>query len=206
MVLSIYQHSGDTESVNVYLQRKEPRSGIAKQGHNLCPKILRHQFTPEYGLKVSEKCCLEMKKKPLHKWQKDNNKPYAIIGIMRDEGGQRESAQCLRFKNEKFTAFQPLAPMTKEWEEWFIEKYDIEISEIYKSPYNFERTGCKGCPFALHLQEELDTLERFFPAERKQCEIIWEPVYKEYRRLNYRLKDNRQMTLEDSWRWTNESH
>lgn len=197
MILSIYQNSGDTETVNVYLGRKPPRSGIAKHSTHLCPKILHHQFTPEYELKISDKCCREMKKKPLHDWSKANQKPYAIIGIMRDEGGQRETAQCLRFKNEKFFAFQPLAPMTKEWEDWFVEKYGIELSEIYKPPYSFERTGCKGCPFALHLQQELDTLERFFPEERKQCEFIWKPVYDEYRRLNYRLKANRQMEIKD---------
>lgn len=55
-------------------------------------------------------------------------------------------------------------------------------------PNNFDRTGCKGCPFAINLQHELDTLEKYFPNERKQCEIIWKPVYNEYRRLGYRLK------------------
>ena len=197
-ILSTYQRSGDTESVNVYLKRKEPRSGVLKNAEHLCPKILTHQFTPEYPLKISAKCCDEMKKNPLHKWQKENNKPFSIIGIMRAEGGQRETAQCLRFKNNKFTAFQPLAPMTKEWEEWFIDKYNIEISGIYKPPYNFERTGCKGCPFALHLQKELDTLEKFFPAEKRQCEFIWQPVYEEYRRLGYRLrKGGKQVTIDD---------
>lgn len=141
-----------------------------------------------------------MKKDPLHKWSKENNKSFAIIGIMPSEGGERESAQCLAFKGGKLKAFQPLVPVSKEWEEWLIETYNIEISDIYKPPYNFHRTGCKGCPFALKLQDELDTLERFFPAERKQCEIIWKPVYDEYRRLGYRLRkpdEGRQTTLSE---------
>lgn len=37
-------------------------------------------------------------------------------------------------------------------------------------------------------QKELDTLEQFFPEERKQCELIWKPLYDEYRRIGYRLK------------------
>ena len=81
-----------------------------------------------------------------------------------------------------------MVPLTKDWEEWFISKYDIKICDIYKNPYNFERTGCKGCPFARQLQHELDMLEKFFPNERKQCEAIWKPVYDEYRRIGYRLK------------------
>ena len=92
------------------------------------------------------------------------------------------------FEGNKLKKFQPLAPVTKEWENWFIVEYDIEICDIYKPPYNFDRTGCKGCPFALHLQHELDVLEEFFPNERKQCEMIWMPVYDEYRRIGYRLK------------------
>lgn len=196
-ILATYQRSGDTESVNVYMNRKETRSGKKKFTEHLCPKILMYQFSEDFNLKISSKCCDRLKKDPLHEWQKENKKPYAIIGIMASEGGERVSAQCLAFKNDKLKAFQPLAPLTKDWEDWFIEKYGIELSAIYREPYNFDRTGCKGCPFALHLQQELDTLEKFFPEERKQCEIIWKPVYEEYRRLNYRLKQHRQMKIED---------
>lgn len=199
-LLNTYQNSGDTESVNVYLRRKEARSGIIKHSEHLCPKILEYQFSEDFPIKVSSKCCDKMKKNPLHKWQKENNKLFSIIGIMPDEGGQRTTAQCLAFKGGKLKAFQPLVPVTKEWEEWFIEAYNIEICDLYKPPYNFDRTGCKGCPFALKLQNELDTLERFFPEERKQCEIIWKPVYDEYRRLGYRLRkpdEGRQTTLEE---------
>ena len=102
---------------------------------------------------------------------------------------RRFGAQCLAFIGKKLKNFQPLAPVTKDWEEWLISEYNIDICDIYKPPYNFVRTGCKGCPFALNLQEELDTLEKYFPNERKQCEIIWKPVYDEYRRLGYRLKN-----------------
>lgn len=148
-------------------------------------------------------CCYRLKEEPLIEWQKENNKPYAIIGLMREEGGRREIAQCLAFKDGKFKAFQPLAPITKEWEEWLIAEHKIDICEIYYPPYNFSRTGCKGCPFAKDLQKGLDTLEKFFPAERKQCEFIWKPVYDEYRRLGYRLRkadEGRQLNFEEYMR------
>jgi 3'-phosphoadenosine 5'-phosphosulfate sulfotransferase (PAPS reductase)/FAD synthetase len=98
---------------------------------------------------------------------------------------------------EKVKSFHPLSVISKEFEEWFIQEYKVEISDIYKEPYNFERTGCKGCPFALNLQNELDTLEKFFPNERKQCEIIWKPIYEEYRRIGYRLKRKEEFLLFD---------
>lgn len=153
-----------------------------------CPKILSYQFTENNKLKISDMCCVKLKEEPLLNWAKKNNKPYSIIGIMRDEGGRRTKSNCLVFSGKKLKNFQPLAPMTKDWEEWFIKTYNIKICDIYKPPYNFNRTGCKGCPFAIKLQDELDTLEKYFPSERKQCEEIWKPVYNEYRRIGYRLK------------------
>lgn len=161
-----------------------------------CPKKLKYQFTDECKLKISDICCVRMKEDPLINWSKQHNKHIAIIGIMIDEGGRRTKSTCLKFSGKKLKKFQPLVPVTKEWEDWFIDTYNIKICDIYKEPYNFKRTGCKGCPFAKDLQHELDILEEFFPAERKQCEIIWKPVYDEYRRIGYRLKkDDGQMTL-----------
>lgn len=52
-----------------------------------CPDCLRYQFTDEFTLKVSDKCCTRLKKDPIHKWQKENQKPYGIVGIMPTEGG-----------------------------------------------------------------------------------------------------------------------
>ena len=182
-----YQNKGlNYKSVRAYTGIENTLSG--KPMYRMCPKILKYQFTEENTLKISDMCCMRMKEEPLQKWQKENNKPYGIVGIMREEGGRRFGAQCLAFSGKKLKNFHPLAPITKDWEQWFIDTYNITICDIYKPPYNFERTGCKGCPFALHLQKELDTLEKFFPNERKQCELIWKPVYEEYRRINYRLK------------------
>lgn len=173
---------------------------LEKEGRYRLPDKLRYQFTEENKLKISEKCCYRLKEEPLHKYQREHHKPYGILGIMRGEGGRRNRAECLAFENKKLKNFQPLAPVTKSWEEWFIKEYNVDICDIYKPPYNFERTGCKGCPFNPTLQKDLDTLEVFFPNERKQCEYIWKPVYDEYRRIGYRLRkadEGRQMTVDE---------
>ena len=83
----------------------------------------------------------------------------------------------------------------EDFENWFIEKNNIKLCKLYYEPFNFKRTGCKGCPFSLDLQEQLTIMETYLPNERKQCEIIWGPVYKEYRRLGYRLCKNEQCKL-----------
>ena len=185
-IVKKYQKKGfDYKVVRAYIGKENTMSGrpIFRQ----CPKKLLYQFSEENTLKISDMCCVRLKEEPLENWQKEHNKPYVIIGVMRAEGGRRENAPCMTFNGKKLIKFQPLAPIDKAWESWFIETYNIDICDIYKPPYNFDRTGCKGCPFGLYLQHELDILEKFFPAERKQCELIWAPVYKEYRRLGYRL-------------------
>lgn len=181
-MLDMYQRHGKILGVKNYLGEGE------KTTYRPCPKKLKYQFNENFKLRVSDKCCLKVKEEPMQNWAKEHNKPYYITGIMRAEGGRRSMAQCLAFKGKKLKAFNPLVAITKEWEEWFIKEHNIEICDIYKPPYNFERTGCKGCPFGLDIQHILDTLQKYFPNERKQCELIWKPVYDEYRRIGYRLK------------------
>lgn len=196
-ILDIFSRKGfDCITVPRYLGSREGYGDRYR-----CPKMLEYQFTKDFKLKVSDKCCLRMKEEPLDNWAKINKKNCRILGIMPSEGGRRKTTKCLAFKNNgRIVSFHPLAPVNKEWEDWFIENYNVEICDIYKPPYNRERTGCKGCPFALDLQDELDMLEKFFPGERKQCELIWKPVYDEYRRLGYRLRKNgeyKQITIKE---------
>lgn len=91
--------------------------------------------------------------------------------------------------------FHPLLVVSDEWEEWLIEREWIRLCDLYYPPFNFKRTGCKGCPFSLDLQEQLTIMEKYLPAERKQCEIIWGKVYDEYRRIGYRLNKAEQLKL-----------
>lgn len=173
------------KSVKKYLG--EVVDGESYRGGRACPKMLKYQFKDDFNIKISDKCCNRLKKEPLDKWAEENKKPYKILGIMTVEGGFRETAKCLAFMNGKLKAFQPLVTVNKEWEDWLIKEHKIDICDIYKPPYNMQRTGCKGCPFNLKLQEDLNMLSWYFPNERKQCEAIWKPVYDEYRRIGYRL-------------------
>lgn len=162
-----------------------------------CPKCLQHQFPADYPLKISEKCCDRLKKDIGKQYQKEHGKSWTITGIMKDEGGARTNSGCIVLKAGR-GKFNPLFPITKEWIDWYIKARNIRLCPLYYPPYNFERTGCKGCPFNIQLQRNLDILAEHFPAERRQCELIWKPVYDEYRRLGYRLrKDDGQMSLFD---------
>lgn len=162
-----------------------------------CPDALRYQFGEDFRLKVSNRCCLNLKKKPVKEWEKENNRPIAITGMRREEGGQRANIRGCILTDGKgnLRKFHPLLVVSEEWEEWLIGKEGIKLCELYYPPFNFRRTGCKGCPYSLDLQEQLTTMELYMPNERKQCEIIWKPVYEEYRRIHYRLTDKEQLKL-----------
>ena len=155
-----------------------------------------YQFSEDFKLKLSQKCCNELKKKPAARYEKESGKHIRITGMRNAEGGTRAFINCAIFSEEKLKKFHPLAPVPDEWMTWYERvRESIQLSELYYKPYNFQRTGCKGCPFAPDLQQELDTLHYLLPEEEKQCEYIWAPVYEEYRRIGYRLKDKLQPEL-----------
>ena len=166
-----------------------------------CPSKLKYLFEKQNNtsFEISDKCCLHLKENVLKKFSLDNNKKIAIIGLTGDEQGRRRqySNNCfVNYKNEKL--FYPMRTIKSDFIKFFIQKYKIKLCELYYEPYNFTRTGCKGCPFNYKLQEDLETLKKYFYNEYKQCETIWKPVYDEYRRIGYRLrKDNGQLTIFD---------
>ena len=189
--LAVYQNNmKETKSIRTYLYDEPTTNG--KHTMFTCPKELRYQFTPEFKIKCSDKCCLKLKKEPAHKWQKANNRTITITGMRKSEGGNRiQLNNCILTDSKgQVQKFHPLVKVDDEWENWFIERERerVALAPLYCQPYNFKRTGCKGCPFALDLQEQLEIMERYLPNERKQCEMIWKPIYAEYRRLGYRLK------------------
>ncbi|MDH6367151.1 MULTISPECIES: phosphoadenosine phosphosulfate reductase family protein [unclassified Breznakia] len=192
--LSTYQNSSLCKSVKVYM------SGIKSDGTTsrfACPKILKYQFDDQFSIKISDKCCDELKKKTAKRYEKESGRKIGIIGLRMSEGGQRANKpNCVVFDSKNtLVRFKPLNPLTNEFVEWYIERNNIKLCKLYYPPYNFTRTGCKGCPFAIGLDEQLEVMDRLMPNERKQCEILWKPIYDEYRRIGYRLKTNEQKKL-----------
>jgi len=82
--LSIYQNSGMTKAVDRYVKGLRNDDTLSKFS---CPKSLLYQFTDDFELKVSEKCCDELKKKTVHRYEKQSRRTVAIIGLRTAEGG-----------------------------------------------------------------------------------------------------------------------
>ena len=194
-IYQVFQHSGKQgKSVQKYLREY---SG-ANYGTIVCPACLKPLFDAEtIPFKVSDECCLRLKKQPIKKYEKENDRHIAITGMRKAEGGQRMALKgcILTDKDGQLKKFHPLAVVDDEWEDWFVESEGIVLCKLYYPPFNFKRTGCKGCPFSLDLQEQLSIMEIYLPNERKQCEIVWEKVYSLYRKLGYRLSKSEQGKL-----------
>ena len=181
--VSYYQNSGMTKTVINYL-------GQGDKENFLCPEQLKYNFTPAFKIKVSDKCCRKLKKEVADQWAEENNRPIKITGMRKAEGGLRTSHNaCTIFDEGNLLKFHPLQPIEEDFIDWYIKERDIKLCDLYYPPFNFKRTGCKGCPFAVDLQSQLDIMAMLLPAERKQCELIWGKVYNEYRRIGYRLNN-----------------
>ena len=185
--VSYYQNSGMGKTVLNYL-------GQGTKKDFLCPEKLKYNFSPEFKIKVSDKCCDKLKKEVAEKWAKENNRSITITGVRKDEKGLRQSMQgCAVFYDDnckQLKKFHPLFPVDDNFINEFIRQNKIELCELYYPPYNFKRTGCKGCPYSLDLQNQLYIMAVYFPEERKQCEKIWGKVYDQYRRIGYRLENS----------------
>lgn len=189
LYLSVYQKSGNTKTVNHYLNRKDTFC---------CTPKLHYQFSKDFQIKVSNKCCFEFKKKPIADYESKSGRTITLTGMMKSEGGLRKNLNCIVTNNDgSLRKFHPLTVISSEFEKWYIESRKIKLCELYYEPFNFQRTGCKGCPYSMDLQKQLDVMEVLLPAEKKQCEFLWKPIYEEYRRIGYRLRseDYKQLGL-----------
>lgn len=184
--VNLYQHNCKNKTLDKYMGT----------GDFSCPQKLKYQFSKDFTIPISHKCCYKLKKEPAKKWREANHRPITITGMQQSEGGERANVKCILLdKNNNIVSFHPLAVVDEKFENEFIKQNNITLCKLYYPPFNFKRTGCKGCPYNLKLQQDLATMELYMPNERKQCEIIWKPIYDEYRRINYRLKRVEEMKL-----------
>lgn len=139
-------------------------------------------------MNISDKCCYKLKKEIALKYEEDNNKKIVITGMRAEEGGMRILNGCTIFKEGSLKKFHPLKVVSNEFEDEIIKKENIKLCKLYYEPFNFDRTGCVACPYALNIQEELVELYKHLPNEYYKAIRLWKPVYDEYIRIGYRLK------------------
>lgn len=126
-------------------------------------------FLLDAPFKISEKCCNELKKKPMKKYDKESGR-VPMIATMADEGQQRKAAYlmtgCNAFNNGKS---QPMGFWTEQDVLQYIVEHNLEIASVYgdvvleDGKYRTtgeKRTGCIFCAFGCHLEKSPNRFER----------------------------------------------
>lgn len=130
--------------------------------------------------KISHKCCLVMKEKPLNKYRKETDKK-AIVGTLASESKRRERSWIKTGCN----AFNASIPMSKPLSFWteqdvlkYLREYNVSYAPIYGDividnkgklkTTGEQRTGCMFCPVGIHLEKEPNKFQRMARTHPKQ--------------------------------------
>lgn len=161
---------------------------LGKNGKVIKAKIANkdlHMIHPNFDIKVSDSCCLILKKKPFEKYNKENDIKGYIIGERIAEGGVRElrakkrinegKSICTKTKGDYIVKL-PIIDWTDEDIEEFIEEYNVPLSKAY-TEQEYERTGCFLCPFSFQIADNLQNLYKYEPNRYKAAMKWMKDVY-----------------------------
>ena len=129
--------------------------------------IERHKKLKEYmvlnppNFKISPKCCDCAKKNPAK--IASANADITFIGLRKAEGGARMTTYKTCFIDGKHGKQHfPLFWWTDYDRQMYEKEFNIVHSKAY-TEYGCTRTGCAGCPFGSHFEDELKMLDSFEP-------------------------------------------
>lgn len=122
---------------------------------------------------VAEKCCAELKTKPLARYQRESGRKATITGVMACESKRREST-FLKYGHSIYRDKNPTCKPLSFWLEADVLRYlkenRIPYSKIYGDIVEDEkgrlettgakRTGCMFCPCGAHLEKQPNRFQR----------------------------------------------
>ena len=139
-----------------------------------------HMLSDDFDIKTTPMCCTVMKKKPFKNYEKENGINGAAVGLRMQEGGARSlkieerarsGQKICTYSNHGIIFKAPIVDWDDYDVEQFIKEYDVPLSEAY-TKYNFHRTGCIGCPYALDVAMNLEYLFYYEP-NRYKASMHW---------------------------------
>lgn len=138
--------------------------------------------------KISGKCCTYAKKKVSKMLEKSEGFDLKCLGLRKSEGGVRASTHknCFTGSDSGLDNFRPIFWLRDKDKEEYCEHYGVTHSACY-TEYGFKRTGCVGCPFNLHLEDDLKTLEQHEPALYRLATTVFRDSY-EYTRAYHEFR------------------
>ena len=140
--------------------RKYRLTGIKKNGERgsvgVIPK--KWQYLVDAPFEISEKCCDVMKKEPLKRYNKENDKK-PIVGLMRGDSHNRKmlfrAYECSSFVEASMLLPLGLWNAKDIWD--YIKLNNLEYCSIYDS--GMTNTGCMFCLFGHHLDKGFNRIE-----------------------------------------------
>lgn len=173
---------GDMEMFNNYVNGRRIGKQDGKE-YKFMPVNQRFMKLFYSDIKVSNKCCNIMKKKPLHTYQKETGKK-PIIGTMAEESKQR-TAGWLKTGCNAFNTKDPQSKPMSFWTEQdvleYLKRFNIPYSTIYGEILQDEngkyyttganRTGCMFCMFGCHLEKEPNRFQKLKQTHPKQYDF-----------------------------------
>lgn len=159
---------GTTQHMNDYY-----RNGVVKNGYKSGSVSKKWQYLmDQQEIKVSEKCCDIMKKRPFHLYEKNTGKK-PFVGTMAGESMLR-SQSISKHGCNAFGMKKPQSRPLSFWNEsdvWeYIKTNNLSYSKIYDMGY--DRTGCMFCMFGVHLEKypnRFQKMEKTHPKQYKYC-------------------------------------
>lgn len=122
--------------------------------------------------KISDKCCLVMKKQPAKQFESETGL-HPMIGNMAEESVRR-TRNYLKIGCNAFEAKRPLSRPLSFWTEndiWqYLKQFNVPYSKVYDM--GEKRTGCMFCMFGVHLEPEpnrFQRMKRTHPAQWRYC-------------------------------------
>ena len=127
-----------------------PTSG--KKQHPTVSK--KWHFLIDAPFKISEQCCVFMKKAPINKYNKRSGR-HGYVGTMACDSDIRKQTYlkngCHSFARVAGAISTPMA-FWLEQDVWgYIKQYNVSYSNIYDQGY--DRTGCMFCMFGVHMEK-----------------------------------------------------
>ena len=174
----------------IYYARKG--SNWALQNMNGCNKdgsfsqfyqrFRKWHFLMEAPFPISARCCEIMKKRPIHRYTKENG-VVQITGTMACESMRRESTY-LKYGCNAFNKGEPTSQPLSFWTERDVLQYLRMTGIPYASIYGdivekngklvttgAQRTGCMFCMFGAHLEKKPNRFQRMALTHPKQHEF-----------------------------------
>ncbi len=129
------------------------------------------RFLLDAPFPIAEKCCSELKSKPLSRYQRETGRA-AMTGIMACESRRRETT-FLKYGHSIYRKNNPTSKPLSFWTEADVLRYlkanDIAYSAIYGDivedsgrwrTTGAHRTGCMFCPCGAHLERQPNRFQR----------------------------------------------